>query len=48
MIPKQNYELINVCRQTMEDGTPLTCEDCVRVIFNIATIKGHTDGKYTM
>lgn len=45
MIPKQNYELINVCRQTMEDGTPLICEDCGRVIFNIATIKGLTDGK---
>lgn len=45
MIPKQNYELINVCRQTMEDGTPFICDDCGRIIFNIATIKGLTDGK---
>lgn len=46
MIPKQNYELIKVCRQTMEEGIPLVCEDCGRVIFNIATIKGLTDGKF--
>lgn len=45
MIPKQEYELVNVCRQTMEEGTPLICDDCGRVIFNIATIKGKMDGK---
>lgn len=45
MIPKQEYELINVCRQSMETDTPLTCDDCGRVIFNIATIKGKMDGK---
>lgn len=29
----------------METGMPLTCDDCGRVIFNIATIKGKMDGK---
>lgn len=29
----------------MEEGTPLICDDCGRVIFNIATIKGKMDGK---
>lgn len=45
MLPTQIYELINVCRQTVENGTPLTCNDCGKVIFNIATIKGKLDGK---
>lgn len=45
MIPKQEYELINVCHQSMETGMPITCGDCGRVIFNIATIKGKMDGK---
>lgn len=45
MLPKQSYELINVCRQTVENGTPLACDDCGKVIFNIATIKGKLDGK---
>lgn len=41
----QEYMLISVCMQTMESGTPLTCDDCGRTIFNIATIKGKSDGK---
>lgn len=45
MIPKQEYELIKLCRQTIEGGTPTTCDDCGRLIFNIATIKGKMDGK---
>ena len=44
-LPTQEYELINVCMQTVESGTPLTCDDCGRTIFNIATIKGKSDGK---
>jgi hypothetical protein len=44
MLPTQSYELINICRQTVENGTPLTCDDCGKVIFNIATIKGKQDG----
>ena len=44
-LPTQEYELINVCMQTFENGTPLTCDDCGRTIFNIATIKGKSDGK---
>lgn len=45
MLPKQEYELINVCMQTIENGTPMTCSDCGRIIFNFATIKGKVDGK---
>ena len=44
-LPTQEYELINVCMQTVENGTPLTCDDCGRTIFNIATIKGKSDGE---
>lgn len=44
MLPKQSYELIDICRQTIENGTPMTCDDCGKVIFNIATIKGKQDG----
>jgi len=44
-LPTQGYDLINVCMQTIENGTPLTCDDCGRTIFNIATIKGKSDGK---
>lgn len=44
-LPTQEYELINVCMQTVENGAPLTCDDCGRIIFNIATIKGKNDGK---
>lgn len=44
-LPKQEYELINVCMQTIENGVPYTCDDCGRTIFNIATIKGKSDNK---
>lgn len=44
-LPTQRYELISVTMQTMETGTPLTCDDCGRLIFNIAVIKGVMDGK---
>lgn len=44
-LPKQEYELINVCRQSIETGTALTCDDCGRTILNFATIKGKQDGK---
>lgn len=44
-LPVQEYELINMYMQTVENGTPLTCDDCGRTIFNIATIKGKSDGK---
>lgn len=44
-LPTQEYTLMNVCMQTIESGTPLTCDDCGRTIFNIATIKGKSDGK---
>lgn len=44
MLPTQEYELISICRQTIENGTPLTCDDCGKLIFNIATIKGKQDG----
>lgn len=48
-IPKQEYELISVTRQGMESGTALVCEDCGRVIFNFAVIRGKEDGKkYTV
>lgn len=45
MIPKQEYELINVLRQSVETGTAYVCNDCGRIIFNIATIKGKRDGQ---
>ena len=32
-LPTQEYELINVCMQTVENGTPLTCDDCGRTIL---------------
>lgn len=44
-LPTQEYELIRICMQTLENGTPSTCDDCGRIIFNIATIKGKSDGK---
>lgn len=44
-IPVQEYELVSICRQTIEGGIALVCEDCGRVIFNIAIIKGKNDGK---
>lgn len=44
-LPKQEYELINICMQTVENGIPYTCDDCGRIIFNIATIKGESDEK---
>lgn len=49
MIPRQEYELIEVSKLGIESGTALTCEDCGRVIFNFAVIKGKQDGKsYTV
>ena len=45
LLPKQEYELINVCMQTIEGGTPMTCSDCGRIIFNFAIIRGKMDGK---
>ena len=44
-LPTQEYTLVNVCMQTKENGTPMTCDDCGRLIFNIATIKGKSDGQ---
>lgn len=44
-LPTQEYELINVCMQPVESVSPLTCDDCGRTIFNIATIKGKSDGR---
>lgn len=44
MLPTQKYELISICRQTVENGAPLICDDCGKLIFNIATIKGIQDG----
>lgn len=32
-LPKQEYELINVCMQTIENGVPYTCDDCGRTIL---------------
>lgn len=49
MIPRQEYELIEVSKLGIESGTALTCDDCGRVIFNFAVIKGKQDGKsYTV
>lgn len=44
-LPTQEYELVGICMQTVENGTPSTCDDCGRTIFNIATIRGKSDGK---
>lgn len=49
MIPRQKYELIEVSKFGIENGTALVCEDCGRTIFNFATIRGCNDGKtYTV
>lgn len=49
MIPRQEYELLEVSKLGIESGTALTCDDCGRVIFNFAVIKGKQDGKsYTV
>lgn len=49
MIPIQEYELLEVSKLGTESGTALTCEDCGRVIFNFAVIKGKKDGRtYTV
>ena len=45
LLPKQEYELINVCMQGVEYGTAYTCSDCGRTIFNYAKIRGKMDGK---
>lgn len=43
-LPVQKYELINVSKLGTANCTPLVCEHCGRVIFNIATLRG-ADGK---
>src|SRR5574344_2844206 len=49
MIPRQEYELLEVSKLGIESGTALTCDDCGRVIFNFAVIKSKQDGKsYTV
>lgn len=49
MIPRQEYELLEVSKLGIESGTALTCDDCGRVILNYAIIKGKQDGKsYTV
>lgn len=40
-LPTQEYELINVCMQTVESGTPLTCMEKHFVL----NWKAKTDGK---
>lgn len=45
MLPTQEYELISIVKQNIDYGTPLICDDCGKLIFNIATIKGKQDGK---
>ena len=45
LLPKQEYTLINMCMQGVENGIAYTCSDCGRVIFNFATIKGEMDNK---
>lgn len=45
-LPAQECELINVCMQTVENGTPLTCDDCGRTIFYYCCDKREKRWKY--
>lgn len=47
-LPSQKYELINVSKMGIANGTPLVCEHCGRVIFNIATLKGEDGKEYSV
>jgi hypothetical protein len=39
-LPKQEYKLISMCMQGVENGIAYSCSDCGRTIFNFAIIKG--------
>lgn len=39
-LPKQEYKLISMCMQGVENGIAYSCSDCGRRIFNFAIIKG--------
>lgn len=41
----QGYELISSFYQSIEDGGGCACENCGRLITNVATIKGLSDGR---
>lgn len=44
-LPKQEYTLISMCMQGVENGIAYSCSDCGRTIFNFAIIKGEMDNK---
>lgn len=44
-LPKQEYKLISMCMQGVENGIAYSCSDCGRTIFNFAIIKGEMDNK---
>ena len=44
-LPKQEYKLISMCMQGVENGITYSCSDCGRTIFNFAIIKGEMDNK---
>lgn len=41
----QRYEIVGSFYQSLEDGGGAICENCGRLITNIATIKGQGDGR---
>ena len=41
----QRYEVVSSFYQSLEDGGGAICENCGRLITNVATIKGLTDGR---
>ena len=44
-LPKQEYKLISMCMQGVENGIAYSCSDCGRTIFNFAIIKGEKDNE---
>lgn len=41
----QRYEIVSSFYQSLEDGGGTICENCGRLITNVATIKGQSDGR---
>ena len=47
-LPLQKYDLISISKLGTANSTPLICEHCGRVIFNIATLRGADSKSYVV
>lgn len=46
LLPKQQYTLINMCMQGVENGIAYSCSDCERTIFNFAILLYRNECKW--